>query len=387
MSGNLVNNRNFSLLADPALRLAYPKMQTTTTQINNSVVTSTSIDTVHALSRVTINGYVRDSAGNKLNTFNGTLYPTVFDKASYLTTLSNDGASTSPAITFKLQKNVIYKGKATINNGNFQFSFVVPKDIAYQYGLGKISYYFENGAVDGAGAFTQFAVGGSSAGAPIDVTGPKVRLYLNDSTFQFGGATNQDPRLYAVLFDSSGVNTVGNGIGHDITAVMDENSSTPTVLNDYYTADLNTYRSGKVNFPYSSLTEGRHTLRLKVWDVYDNSSQSYTEFVVSSSAQLALKHVLNYPNPFSTHTSFFFEDNECCQSLNVEVEIFTVTGKLVKTISTSIFTDGYRSPPIDWDGRDDFGDKIGRGVYVYKLTVHSQAGGTSEKLEKLVILN
>jgi hypothetical protein len=168
---------------------------------------------------------------------------------------------------------------------------------------------------------------------------------------------------------------------------MDENSSTPTVLNDYYTADLNTYRSGKVNFPYSSLTEGRHTLRLKVWDVYDNSSQSYTEFVVSSSAQLALKHVLNYPNPFSTHTSFFFEDNECCQSLNVEVEIFTVTGKLVKTISTSIFTDGYRSPPIDWDGRDDFGDKIGRGVYVYKLTVHSQAGGTSEKLEKLVILN
>ena len=193
--------------------------------------------------------------------------------------------------------------------------------------------------------------------------------------------------MYAILFDSSGVNTVGNGIGHDIVAILDENSSNPAILNDYYTADLNTYKSGKVVFPYSSLTEGTHTLKMKVWDVYDNSSQTYTEFVVSSAAQLALKHVLNYPNPFTTHTSFFFEDNECCQTLNVEIEIFTVTGKLVKTIETNIYTEGYRSPPIDWDGRDDFGDKIGRGVYIYKLSVRSQGGGMTEKLEKLVILN
>jgi hypothetical protein len=386
-SGNLVNNRNFSLLADPALQLAYPKENAKTTSVNGVTVTSTSVDTVHALSRVTVNGFVCDSAGQKLSTFNGTIYPTVFDKASYLTTLSNDGASASPPITFKLQKNVIYKGKSTVANGNFQFSFVVPKDIAYQYGSGRISYYFENGVIDGAGCFKQFTVGGSAPNAQTDVIGPKVRLFLNDSSFQFGGTTSQDPRLFAILFDSSGVNTVGNGIGHDITAILDENSSNPTVLNDYYSADLNTYRSGKVNFPYAGLSEGRHTLRMKVWDVYDNSSQSYTEFVVSSSAQLALKHVLNYPNPFTTHTSFFFEDNECCQTLNVEIEIFTVTGKLVKTISTNVYAEGYRSPPIEWDGRDDFGDKIGRGVYVYKLTVHSQAGGTTEKLEKLVILN
>jgi hypothetical protein len=386
-SGNLVNNRNFSLLADPALRLAYPEQKTKTSLINSTVITSTSIDTLQALGRLTVKGYVCDSLGNKLTNFNGTVYPTVFDKASSLTTLSNDGSAISPAITFQLQKNVIYSGKSTIAKGDFQFSFVVPKDIAYQYGQGKISYYFENGVNDGAGYFRQLVVGGSAANPVIDKTGPRIRLYLNDSTFQYGGTTNENPRLYAILFDSSGVNTVGNGIGHDIVAILDENSSNPAILNDYYTADLNTYKSGKVVFPYSSLTEGTHTLKMKVWDVYDNSSQTYTEFVVSSAAQLALKHVLNYPNPFTTHTSFFFEDNECCQTLNVEIEIFTVTGKLVKTIETNIYTEGYRSPPIDWDGRDDFGDKIGRGVYIYKLSVRSQGGGMTEKLEKLVILN
>ena len=390
-SGNLVNNRNFSLLADPALRLAYPQQKTKTSFVSagsvNTVVTSTSTDTLQALSHVTIKGFVCDSLGNKLSTFNGTIYPTVFDKASDLTTLSNDGQAISPPITFQLQKNVIYSGKSSIVNGNFQFSFVVPKDIAYQYGDGKVSYYFENGVIDGAGSFKQFKVGGSSTNAAVDKTGPRIRLYLNDSTFQYGGTTNENPRLYAILFDSSGVNTVGNGIGHDIVAILDDNSSNPAILNDYYTADLNTYRSGKVVFPYSSLTEGSHTLKMRVWDVYDNSSQTYTEFVVSSAAQLALKHVLNYPNPFTTHTSFFFEDNECCQTLNVEIEIFTVTGKLIKTIETNINTEGYRSPPIDWDGRDDFGDKIGRGVYIYRLSVRSQGGGTTEKLEKLVILN
>ncbi|MFI5149808.1 MAG: type IX secretion system sortase PorU [Bacteroidia bacterium] len=393
LSGSYTNNRNFSLLADPALMLAYPQQSTNTTKINTTTVTTASVDTVQALSQVSVSGFVCDAGGTKLNSFNGTIYPTVFDKYSNLTTLGNDGVSASPPISFKLQKNVIYKGKASITNGNFSFSFVVPRDIAYQYGSGKISYYFENGVIDGAGSFGsgnsagQFIVGGSNSNAPKDVTGPRIRLFMNDSTFIYGGTTNENPRLYATLFDSSGVSTVGNGIGHDLVAVMDNNTSNPSILNQYYTADLNTYRSGKINFPYSALPSGTHTIKLKVWDVYDNSSEAYTEFTVSASAQLALKHVLNYPNPFTTHTSFFFEDNECCQTLNVEIEVFTITGKLVKTISTNVNTEGYRSPPIDWDGRDDFGDKIGRGVYVYKISVRSPSGGTQQKLEKLVILN
>jgi len=183
------------------------------------------------------------------------------------------------------------------------------------------------------------------------------------------------------------VNTVGNGIGHDIVATLDNNTENVVVLNDYYQADLNSHQSGKIRYPFDELSEGNHTLNLKVWDVYNNSSETYTEFIVSPSADLALKHVLNYPNPFTTKTQFYFEHNQCCVVLETQVQIFTVSGKLVKTINQYVNTEGYRSDAIDWDGRDEFGDKIGRGVYLYRVKVKDGNGATAEKFEKLVILN
>ena len=193
--------------------------------------------------------------------------------------------------------------------------------------------------------------------------------------------------LYSVLKDESGINTIGNGIGHDLTAILDGNTGNSIVLNDYYQSDLNSYKSGSVRYPFSSLSEGNHTLKLKVWDVYNNSSEVYTEFVVSHSANLALNHVLNYPNPFTTKTQFYFEDNQCCQQLDVQIQIFTISGKIVKTIDRLVYAEGFRSEPIDWDGRDDYGDKIGRGVYIYRVKVKTSLGSTAEKYEKLVILN
>jgi flagellar hook assembly protein FlgD len=120
--------------------------------------------------------------------------------------------------------------------------------------------------------------------------------------------------------------------------------------------------------------------------VYNNSSSTYTEFIVAASAQLALNHVLNYPNPFTTKTSFYFEHNQCCTNMDVQIQVFTVSGKLVKSIHQFVNMEGYRSEPIDWDGTDDYGDKIGRGVYIYRLRVKTAANETAEKFEKLVIL-
>jgi hypothetical protein len=269
----------------------------------------------------------------------------------------------------------------------FSFTFVVPKDINYEIAKGKISYYAENGIEDGNGFDTQIYIGGSSSNTNTDNAGPVIKPFMNDEKFVFGGITNESPDLYAVVKDQNGVNTVGNGIGHDITATLDGNTENVVVLNDYYQADLNSYQSGKIRYPFDELSEGSHTLNLKVWDVYNNSSQTYTEFVVAPSADLALKHVLNYPNPFTTKTQFYFEHNQCCVVLEAQVQIFTVSGKLVKTINQYVSTEGYRSEGIDWDGRDEFGDKIGRGVYLYRVKVKDGNGSTAEKFEKLVILN
>jgi hypothetical protein len=385
--GNYVNSRNFTLLGDPALTLAYPKYDVATDSVNHAAVTASSSDTLRALTLVTVSGHLKDGSGAALTGYNGVLYPTVYDKSQSITTLSNDGPLQSPPFTFKLQKNILYKGKVSVTDGKFTFSFVVPKDIAYAYGIGRISYYAENGSEDANGYYEKVIIGGSNDSALADNAGPEVKLFMNDDKFVFGGLTDENPELFAKLKDEYGVNTVGNGIGHDITAVMDGNTDDVIVLNDYYQADLNSYKSGSIRYPFSELSEGKHTLSLKVWDVYNNSSQSYTEFVVSKSAELALDHVLNYPNPFTTKTQFFFEQNRCCQTLEVQLQVFTVSGKLVKNISKFVQAEGYRSDPIEWDGRDDFGDKIGKGVYIYKLRVKADDGSAAEKFEKLVILN
>ncbi len=376
---------NFVILGDPALKLAYPQQKVYTSAINTQSVSMLSSDTLKALSKITVTGFVGDKTGNKLNTFNGVVYPTVFDREINVTTLSNDLGS--PPRSFILQKNIIYRGKSEVKNGNFSFTFLVPKDISNNFGKGKISYYAHNGINDAGGYYDQVVVGGYNSNAIPDNDGPAVHLYMNDEKFVPGGITNENPKIYAVVSDSSGVNTLGTGIGHDAVAVLDENSSKPIVLNDYYTADLNTYQKGKIRYPFNELSEGSHRLSVKVWDVQNNSSVSYTDFIVANQAELALKHVLNYPNPFTTKTKFFIEHNQCCTTLKAVIQIYTISGKMVKSINQTINNEGFRFDGIEWDGKDDFGDKLARGVYIYRVMVTDNSQKKAEKIEKLVILN
>ena len=384
LSGFAANNRNFVLLGDPAQRLSYPEHKIETTFINGPI--DNQADTVRALQLVTVKGRVRKADGNLFTDFNGVVYPTVFDKPDSIICLRNDPQN-SFGFKFSAQRNLIYKGKATVKDGEFEFSFVVPRDIAYKFDHGRISYYAEGNNTNAHGRSNEIVVGGSLLGTTVDNDGPGLRLFMNDDKFVFGGTTDESPLLLAFLTDSNGINTVGSGIGHDITAILDGNTGSTISLNDYYQADLDSYRSGRVAYPFKDLSEGRHTLRLKAWDVHNNSSEGYLEFVVAGSAQLALQHVLNYPNPFSTRTSFFFEHNRPCGNLNVMVQVFTISGKLVKTINEDMVCNGYRSNPIDWDGRDDYGQTIGRGVYVYSLRVRTDDGLSANHIDKLVILN
>ncbi len=382
--GGDINFRKFALLGDPAVRLALPQHQIVTDSINGVSITA-AIDTMKALSIVTVVGHVEDYIGQKLTSFNGVVYPTIYDKMLSLSTLANSpGSSLEP---FETSKNVVYKGKATVLNGVFKFSFVVPQDISFQYGNSRVSYYAENGEEDAQGYNEDAIIGGIDTAAISDDQGPDISLYMNDDSFVSGGITDENPDLFAKVFDENGINMVGNGVGHNIEAVIDENTSESIILNDFYEADLDTYKSGRISYPFYDLEEGNHTLSLKVWDVYNNSEKSEIEFVVAKEENFTLDHVLNYPNPFTTRTEFYFEHNQMCDYLDVQIQVFTVSGKLVKSINKRVRSEGFRSEGIVWNGRDDFGEKIGRGVYVYKLKVLNEGGEKVEKFEKLVILN
>ena len=382
-SGTSANRRCFNLIGDPALKICLPKWKVVTDSINH-VSISNGADTVRALTKMHVVGHLEDYNGNKLTSFNGVLSPTIFDKPKKVQTLGND--QNSPIITFKTQKNALYKGRATVTNGDFKFEFIVPKDIDFNYGRGKISYYADNKVVDADGWDTTFIVGGINPNPPVDNVGPELKIYLNDDSFVNGSISSANPLLVVEAYDEFGINTVGNGIGHDITAVLDGNTGNPIVLNEYYKSNLDSYQNGKLQYTLRNMSVGSHTLDVKVWDVNNNSSTIRLDFTVTEDQDVQLDHVLNYPNPFTTHTTFMYEHNQSCASLETQINIYTVSGRLVKTINQLVPTNGFRVEGISWDGKDDFGDQLAKGVYVYQLKVTMPDGKKAQKMEKLVLL-
>jgi len=369
---------------DPAMKLAIPEPNVRITKMNDKDITQ-SLDTIKALSKIKFEGVVTDNSNNILPNFNGTLSTTIFDKTIDKQTLDNDGFGV--VMTFDTQDSKLFRGKSTIENGAFSFDFIVPKDIKIAYGKGKISFYAENGEIDKAGANFDITVGGINQNAPEDNIGPEIGLFMNDESFIDGGNTNASPNLIATFSDASGINTSITAVDHDIIAILDGDTSNPIVLNDFYQTELNDFTKGKVVYKFQDLEVGPHTLTLKAWDTYNNSSETTLNFVVVSDTILNLENVLNYPNPFVNYTEFWFNHNKPNEPLEVQVQIFTVSGKLVKTINQNIQTTGNLSREIVWNGLDDFGNKIGKGVYVYKLKVKSTTSNlVSEKYEKLVIL-
>ena len=373
--------KDYTILGDPAIRPQIPRktVETTNIKINNNEFS----DTIKSRNLVTIEGVIKDKNGNIDENFTGTVYPTVFDKFLTYRTRGNNGY----VLEYEAQKNAIFKGQANVVNGRFNFSFMVPVDIAYFYDFGKVSYYASNLVnSDASGYYNSFIIGGSDTTAVVDNAGPEINLFMNDEKFASGGITNENPLLIAKLSDESGINTAGNGIGHDITLVLDDNDANKIVLNKFYKSDLDDFRSGKINYNLSNLKSGYHTIRVKAWDVFNNSGEKKLDFVVATSTELSIDHIFNYPNPFSNNTDFYFAHNYPETSLDVLIQIFTVSGKHVRSINTSVYSNGFQSTPIHWDGLDEFGDNIAKGVYIYKVVVKSPQGKKAEKIEKLMIL-
>ncbi len=384
-------------IGDPAMKLALPKSDIRLTAVND-VSIDQETDVLKALDKVKLSGEVVDESGNLIPNYNGVLTATVFDKNIERQTLGNDGTTENGQLIimdFETLGEIIFKGQATVENGQFDFEFVVPRDISIPVGNGKVSFYAqtENPAQDQTGASFDIQVGGINENAEEDNIGPVINLYMNDENFVSGGITNEAPTLLAKLQDDNGINT-SSGVGHDIVAIIDGDEANPYILNDYYQANVDDYQNGEVTYPFRDLEPGLHTLTLKAWDVYNNSSTSEIQFVVhDKDEKLVITNVLNYPNPFVNYTEFWFNHNSS-DNLDVSIQIFTVSGKLVRTLNGQTNSEGCcnngtssLSRSIVWDGRDDFGDKIGKGVYIYKLKVRSnQLNKQVEKIQKLVIL-
>lgn len=376
--GSSINNRCLSILGDPSIIPPIPTNQSQLTSINGVNVT-VRMDTLKALQKVSIEGKITDPTGNALTNFTGIAFPSVIDKARSI--YATSGAST------QVQNNVLYKGKCGVTNGAFKFEFVVPKDIAYNYGNGRIILYaVANDGNEAIGGVSNAIIGGTYSNFAPDKIGPNIKLYLNNSEFASGGSCGPNPIIYATLFDSSGINTVGNGIGHDMVAILDGKTDEPIVLNNFYESSLDNFMKGEVRYSLKNLSAGKHTLTLKVWDVYNNLGEATIEFNVTENGKATLANVFNYPNPFTTRTTFMFDHNLAGNEMDCRIQIFSASGKLVKTMQKRWTATGFHEKPFEWDATDDFGEKLARGVYFYRVEVKTTSGLTASANQKLVVL-
>lgn len=382
-SGDYINARKFTMLGDPAMKLAMPEYSVRSTTINGRLIAKGS-DTLRSLNRYTIEGEVLTPTGLLASDFNGDVYPEIFDKPAVLKTLGNDPQSR--IVSFNSFQNLLYKGKVRATNGKFSFGFIVPKDINFQFGQARVSYYADNGTYDAQGIDENLVVGGLGNQVSNDNAGPSIKGYLNNVQFVNGGIVNETPLLLVHLSDASGINLSGNGIGHEITAVIDGNYRETIVLNDYFEASSIASLNGTIQFRLPQLSEGNHKILLKAWDVFNNSSEYTLLCKVIKQDTIKVTRLFNYPNPVYNSTLFSFSLEGPSAGARADLHILTVEAQVVRTLTKAINETGLRSIEIEWNGRDEKGNRLGRGVYIYQLTIMSKTGKITRKVQKLIIL-
>ncbi len=382
------NSRKFMLIGDPALTIGSPKYNIKVDQLNGQTITAQQVDTLGALERASISGSIVDYSDNIISSFNGEIFLTVFDKNANRKTLDNDNQGST--YDFEIRNSVLYKGSATVSNGQFEIEFIIPKDINFDYGNGHLSLYASDGQSDDAGGYyNQIVIGGIGGNGITDTEGPEIDIFFDTRSFQFGGRTSLEPLLILDLEDENGINLSATSIGHDITASIDDKNGTQIILNDFYNPEVDQIGKGTVEYQLKDLEPGMHTIYIKAWDILNNSSEAISEFFIADEDDGKLRNVYNYPNPFSTNTNFTFEHDLTNANLDVLVNIYTLSGKLVKSIQEQKFSPGSRINDINWDGRDDFGSKLAKGVYIYKIKLSASEFNLhrDSDFQKLVVLN
>jgi len=373
-----VANRNFSLMGDPSMRLAFPENQI---QIN-SVKTAFNSDTLKALSTVVIHGEIRQS-GIKRSDFQGVVDATLFDRPASFTTLGDE----NPPFTYTRWSNVIFRGKASVIGGDFEIGLVVPKDLEADPGLGKLTLYANNGVENASGNRT-VTLGGVETVFPPDTTPPEILLFIGDTTFINGGVASPNTTLVAQFRDSHGIAISGYNDSNSLVAILDD--SLTFVLNDYYSSLRDDYSQGTVLFPLKQLQKGRHHIIVQASDTYSNRSSARIDFVVTEGSIL-ISEFYSYPNPFSSLTEstiLGFTHNRPGEDLDADLIIFDLAGHLVDSRHYSI-TESYSHVTLAiWDGAGVNGNKLTSGIYLGKLSVRSLLDGSkNEQITKLIIVN
>ena len=385
------NSRKFNLLGDPSMRIGLPPGRVRLDALNGTPLDD-GAGRLRALDRVTIEGTVLTPGGQADGSFDGSVHVTVYDAERRVPLVRQ---LFMPTPYYTLREDLVWRGDVRATGGSFSATFVVPKDISYSNLAGRISAYSSNDESQALGHNEEFLVGGTSDNPPDDGIGPEIRLFLNDTTFVAGGAAGACPELIVKLYDESGINTVGAGVGHELLLVLDGDESEAVDIGSGFRSAPDSYQRGEVRWNLADLEPGPHTLSVRVWDVLNNSSTAEIEFIVTDDGVLRLTDVYNYPNPMNRETRFVFDHNQPAGTqARVDIRIYSLSGRPVRFIPTEealpngILTSG--PVQILWNGLDDDQDRVSTGIYLYRVRVEVDNPDGSrrraETIERLAVI-
>ncbi len=378
-NANKIGNRNFALLGDPTIRLAYPENNISITQINGSESKS---DTLKALSKVKLSGEIRDFNNTFDSNFDGVVEFKIHDKEVFKTTLGNESAP----FTYKSKENLIFSGSSTVTQGQFDIEFIVPKNISYEIGTGKINMYAYDGLKDANGSDIEIKVGGAEVNPPEDNEGPDIKLFIGDTLNTSLNQVSHNTNLVVILSDHSGINLSSFGVANNITATLDDKQT--FILNDHYEAFKDTYQKGMITFPLEDLTMGKHVVSVKAWDTYNNSSESNIEFIVADPNSIVIYDIANIPNPFSNSTIFEISHNRAGENLSIDLEVISPIAGSVIQYQIEIENSPSDVRFFEWDGRSSTGEKLLPGIYIYKVGLRSiRDGAKNQAYKRLMLIN
>jgi hypothetical protein len=367
---NNVNAQKFHLFGDPTLRLLIPQYFGNIDSLNGQPLNG--LVQVKALSNTRISGTILKPDSSKWNDFNGEGILTVYDseRIKLLEEIDN-----YPMV---IPGGVIFRGRVSAINGEFEAEFVVPKDISYENKNGKIIFYFLNSYSDGLAFSNQIIVGGTDTTAVNDGEGPEIEIFFDDASYYNAYLVGPEPKLIIKLSDETGLNTTGTGVGHKLEGILNEDEGSPIDFTEFFTGELDAGgKRGEVNYQFSKLNEGDYLLDVKAWDVFNNFSSEGSNFTVISTDDLVVRYVYNYPNPFSSNTTFTFQHN-LNRPVDVRIKVYTIAGRMIKEIEQRNINQKFVK--INWNGRDADGDQLANGTYLYKLIVKTTDGEYSESI-------
>ena len=365
-------DNKFALLGDASMPIAFPKHLIQIDTVQGKHISAFK-DTIKAFSVVRLKGHINERLVGPFNGFNGTMWVKIYDKPIQKFTLNNDGQANP--VPFSELSGILFNGQVTVKNGRFELVFSVPKDIAYNYGIGVAKFYAHNGETDAAGSW-QFFIGGSESLQSVDTDGPLIRAYMQDTTFVDGSKVARDVDFVARISDKDGINSTGAGIGRDMQLIIDEGSENQKtfVLNDYFGYDVNSYTQGTVRFPLSGLAPGKHTFTCKAWDIYNNPGKGSVTCIVIPPRTLEITGSSAYPVPFHDELKVWVQHTLPGENLTAKWKILDAQGRVLQQGETFHESAPAKMTVIDWDGRSSSGAEIQGGVFFYQVVLVTEDG-------------